>query len=64
MADRAVEEVLAEELRLAKIDFDAAMENHDRSASEITTAVDAYALALFRFSISVNNRTVHPYLVK
>ena len=64
MADRDIEEVLSEELRLAKIDFDAAMENHGKSAPEITTAVDAYTLALFRFSISVNNRTVHPYLVK
>jgi hypothetical protein len=54
MADHAVEIILAEELRLAKNNFEAAMENDGKSPSDINTAVDAYASALFRFSAFVN----------
>jgi len=58
MADRAVETVRAEELRLAKIRLGAAMDNHGKSASYTTAAADAYTLALSRFSAFVNSEVV------
>jgi hypothetical protein len=64
MPDRTVEEVLAGELHLAKIEFDAAMGNPNESASEITRAVKAYTSALSRFNTLANYKAFPGILQK
>jgi hypothetical protein len=54
-SDSAVEMVLVEELHLAHTDFDAVKRKNSRSAVEVRRVVDAYRLALYRFSDFVLN---------
>ena len=52
--EQSIEIILAEELRLAKIRYDAAITNPGESHAEIARALEDYEWALSRFSEFVN----------